>query len=310
MSRHAARTGFTLIELLVVIAIIAVLIGLLLPAVQKVREASARARCMNNLKQIGLCLHNHHDGKGRLPAGGYTPTAPAPVPQNDTGIGYLVHLLPYVEQASLYTTFNTTRKYNDAANLPGSIVRVPIYLCPSLTIERTQSATETGPGSVLMYTTHYYGNMGPVDANTPLIYAKDDSTRGGISRQGVLGRDTAYTFAEITDGLSNTFAVGEISYDKPSLTDDGYRGWTRGCSSGTGGGAVCGTSKSLFNAINGPGYDGTYFNRIVFGSQHPGGANFVMSDGAVRFVGDNTGQSVLWASASRNGGELPSALID
>src|SRR5215468_400481 len=123
MNRFARRLGFTLIELLVVIAIIATLIGLLLPAVQKVREAAARTKCQNNLKQIGIALHSYHSANESLPPPSTTTPSVASLH---------VLLLPYVEQQAAYQSFNLTKSVvTDPTSYAGRIVQVPIYLCPS-----------------------------------------------------------------------------------------------------------------------------------------------------------------------------------
>src|SRR5258707_5829215 len=128
MKCSSFRRGFTLIELLVVIAIIAVLIGLLLPAVQKVREAAARMQCQNNLKQIVLASHNYESTNGYLPPGSGT-LAPAPA---TSAPSTLALILPYVEQANLYNLFNFNVDVNNTAvNAPARNQDVKIYLCPS-----------------------------------------------------------------------------------------------------------------------------------------------------------------------------------
>src|SRR3954454_15319894 len=125
------RFGFTLIELLVVIAIIAVLIGLLLPAIQKVREAAARAKCQNNLKQIGLAFHNYHSAKGRFPSGFVSRAVSEDGPGLGPGWGWAAFLLPYLEQEPLFRRIDLTRDVADPANAAARVASVPLFLCPS-----------------------------------------------------------------------------------------------------------------------------------------------------------------------------------
>ena len=127
MKTRTQRSGFTLIELLVVIAIIAVLVGLLLPAVQKVREAASRASCQNNLKQLGLGLHNFHDTFGYLPYSHRPPTNGTTSPRQ----GWLLFALPYIEQGNLYSQYDFTIGWQDPANVPVTSTRIKIVECPS-----------------------------------------------------------------------------------------------------------------------------------------------------------------------------------
>jgi prepilin-type N-terminal cleavage/methylation domain-containing protein/prepilin-type processing-associated H-X9-DG protein len=277
------RRGFTLIELLVVIAIIAILIALLVPAVQKVREAAARLQCSNNLKQIGLALHNFHGVNKRFPAGimaevgtdsgAIFPSscprcAPAPIPGKWGS--WLTYILPYMEQQPLFNELILTGReygYCMGPNSPGASV-VPTYICPS----------DYVPLTTIQYGAYYFGvNSYFANAGTKAWPVSS------ASLNGVLYYNSSVRIADITDGTSNTFMAGERYSRDPAVADSDladWRGWAW-TNYNSGGDHLGDTSWPLNSPASVIGVDPRKCN---FGSGHTGGANFVFCDGSVRFV--------------------------
>lgn len=309
------RSGFTLIELLVVIAIIAILIGLLLPAVQKVREAANRSKCSNNLKQIGIALHAHHDGLGYLPKG----CSPSDQDNTAWGLSWKVYLLPYMEQDNVYNRFQhtTASGYTNANNM--AVVNrfvVPNYRCPSSTLPEFY-ATSNNAGSIQMFTS-YTGIAGST-LDTPLNTGGHGSGSGG----GSLFQNSKINFSAITDGTSNTIIVGEqsdhlrdannqpITGSYSAITSQGPHGWTMGTNNTAVGTANterhfnCTTVAYQINQRGLPNSGGTSHNtgrNIPLSSGHTGGVNVAMGDGSVRFLKSSTALATLQMLCSRADG--------
>ncbi len=302
--RMQRRAGFTLVELLVVIAIIGILIALLLPAVQAAREAARRMQCSNNLKQIGLALHNYHTALRSFPPGGLA----------SNEMSFLVFILPYLEQKPLYDQFNfdagpyvlSGATTNGRAE-HGQNAIAP-YLCPSCPDLRS-NLSESGNYSERMpdnangtdpYTTHYQGVMGPVGTNpfngTQYRVLNRSHHWGGQAQQGVLFNNRSVRIRDVTDGTSNTFAVGEISWKGYGK----FRSWIRGASSASK--EAQGACKNAAEPINAGAVYGR-FNDAGFGSRHPGGTQFLMVDGSTHFVSETIDYDIYLATASRDGGE-------
>jgi prepilin-type N-terminal cleavage/methylation domain-containing protein/prepilin-type processing-associated H-X9-DG protein len=290
MARISNRKGFTLIELLVVIAIIAILIALLVPAVQKVREAAARTQCINNLKQIGLALHDYHGSNKVLPSGYYS-----------SGMflytGWQLQLLPYLDQTPMWTQSYTYLQSNtggtDSISYPAVDFMPAAYICPSNT-----RPPDMNYGGVNYELASYMGVAGT-------------TSNGPVSADGVLYANSQVTLIGITDGTSNTLAVGE----RP-CTGDLYYGWgfsPYGNGEGDGD-TVLGTRDTwLASSLGAPAtnvglqaptspqaqneVDGAHF-----WSFHPGGANFLFCDGTVHFL-SYSANGILPALGTRAGGE-------
>ncbi|MBI5758393.1 MAG: DUF1559 domain-containing protein [Planctomycetales bacterium] len=315
MSR--ARRAFTLIELLVVIAIIAVLIALLLPAVQQAREAARRTQCRNNLKQIGVALHNYHDRSGMFPpalimSGRYNTaqyvTDRDPV-LNTTG---WVMLLPYLDQQAMYDQYNFSMC--SSASNPAAYTRViPGFTCndtinrpiynTKLTAMLCSSDPDNGPAvtSGAGNAGDFYSRNGVRRSNylfsTGAYTDYNASYEGTTANQrGVFGNDGAAKVGDILDGSSNTLAVGEATQLRNTSTSFGPY-WGAGvhtcCHGRTPISATitgCGTPDGKrYGAINWDNNcDGTKRQYAwQFGSYHVGGAHFVMGDGAVKFINEN-----------------------
>jgi len=313
MLSTSRRQGFTLIELLVVIAIIAILIGLLLPAVQKVRAAAARMKCSNNLKQMGLALHTYHDANGAFPRG-YSPGG-------NNGVSWQALILAYIEQDALGRTIDVALpSYSVAGNVNrnAGANRIATFLCPSYSSERSAAALDDANGA-LAYTTHYVGNAGPKGTNpvTGLPYNVSTATtvdQGGLACDGMLpfhtsvvtanpGLTAGVKMAGITDGTSNTLMILECGWT--GMEVNSLRSWVRGA--GWAGDSI--GSKNVTNSPRLVPYNGGgNQNDISMGSNHTNGYNVCMGDGSVRFLTESLDlNTVLKPMASRNGGETVNA---
>ncbi len=323
------RTGFTLIELLVVIAIIAILIGLLLPAVQKVREAAARSKCQNNLSQLGKAMHNYHSVYKKFPSASFN--------SNDYGPSALAYLLPYIEQDNVATSINPAVASGASDNSPVSAwdvagrTRIPTFLCPS--------DPRQGDGYEFGWTSYHtnYGTWAYVNGWDG-VFTPNFNPTSGFTSPGFV------KITDIRDGSSNTAAMAEVCLSSGSdaaandpktdcfefgtppaknlttaraaflaqnwQTAGNAGGWSppwrwRGYPWREG--SIWRTGYNHLLPPNAPCWgisDGDWWNLVSPASSwHPGGANVLMSDGSVRFVSSGVDQATWTAVGSRAGGE-------
>lgn len=308
----AGRSAFTLVELLVVIAIIGILVALLLPAIQAAREAARRTQCVNNMKQLGLAILGYENDKKTLPPAGYQNTGPF-VPVNKKipqGVSMHGLVLPYLEEAQTKGIVDVG-KFNLGLTAAERI-KIAAYQCPSAKHELCEyiytadPAFEQGP----YYMQHYNPVLGPKGRNLSggeeykvTGGMLNDMTYGGFSEHGALIFNKPKKLSKVIDGTSKTFALGEMSWEL------GFSNavWAR---STTGGGSNFGSycCRNLVYGINDQdlGEVSPRSNDVSFGSDHPGGANFLLVDGSVQFLSDATELQILQAYASCAGNETAS----
>ena len=320
MTKFRRHNGFTLIELLVVIAIIAILIALLLPAVQQAREAARRSQCKNNLKQLGLAIHNYHDVYNLLPPGGT---------HSGWGISFFAFLLPYIDQANVYNQLDFAVKNNSIG--PGFVnygtpycnnlqalngVIPPGYICPSSALPKSRSMQST-----MQLVPSYVGIAGDdiYLSGSQALTSSSGATLGVISSTGALvctnsAGGGAISLAAILDGSSNQLLIGEQSawgYSATSQTVDirtayNWSGWMG-----------CNWSDRLMNnttirypintrdsTVQGIYVSGNSANNTGMNSQHTGGAHSLLADGRVQFLGDATDLTLLKNLSTRADGNI------
>jgi prepilin-type N-terminal cleavage/methylation domain-containing protein/prepilin-type processing-associated H-X9-DG protein len=301
----ATRSGMTLIEVLVVIAVIALLIALLLPAVQSAREAARRMQCKNNLKQLGLAIHNYHDVHQRLPInmGPWSIPASPWTPMN--GKGWTISILPFVDHAVLYDSFSDCFDGDffagDGMKSPDCEflmqMELPLLHCPSDGSVRGLHDTFFQWEAIPVAATSYKGVAGDTQVggiasqhagSLPDTHA--DANCNGLFFRASYKR--AQRMADITDGFSNTLMLGE---DVPQHNDHSAAFYSNGSW------ASCHAPLNFFPE---PPTPKDWPNVISFRSRHSGGATFCLADGSVHFVSDSIDHRLYRSLSTKNGGEI------
>ncbi len=297
--RHA---GFTLIELLVVIAIIAVLVALLLPAVQSAREAARRAGCQDNLKQIGLAMHNYHSIHNVFPIG-YVALPNANLNATTPGWSWATAILPMIEQGPLYSAANLNLPVEDASNQTVRLTALAVYTCPTDRFAGLFTVTDASNNPIADAWSKSYAACFGRDVNI----AK--APTGG---NGIFMCNLAWSIKDITDGTGQTIMVGERACILTKTP------WPGSINNGTcrisPGSPSSSTSvktapiETLARADTGGGTsDNLFFGPDDFYSPHPAGIYFLMADGSVKFIKSTISPTVYGDLASRNYGEIVSA---
>jgi len=299
LSNRRSRTAFTLIELLVVIAIIAILIALLLPAVQQAREAARRSTCKNNLKQLGLALHNYHETHSLFPPGMIYRVVTPSTPASGRRTPFCLHLLPFIDQANIYNMYDHNQNWHDTVHDPqpaGNGVRlvpIPVWQCPS---DRLAIWNSNGDHSIRG---NYGVNWG-------------QGTFGNQIKKSPFRNIFGARMRDITDGSSNTLAMMEML--KPETGADDYRAWIWNDEPETVVMTRVGPNSSapdlITHCVSEPGRlpcTGSIAGAdrsIASRSMHVGGVHSLMCDGAVRFISENIDLGTWQDLSSMSGNEV------
>jgi prepilin-type N-terminal cleavage/methylation domain-containing protein/prepilin-type processing-associated H-X9-DG protein len=328
--RQRDRRGFTLIELLVVIAIIAILIGLLLPAVQKIREAANRMSCTNKMKQCGLGCHNYNDTTGTLPPSYLVGRGIGVYDETNTGPPWTVLILPYIEQDNLFRQYSTSIQNYESFTKPtggandqgwrgmrGS--KIPTYICPSDPFSNTLMSRGVGG-----YARGTYGaNSGPgtPDATANLASPVYWNGVGNFAGGGPMTINAGASVAQLSveDGTSNTVMINHLRCGPVSTDSRGTWAWPLIGGSHTGGNAIgdCyfpndtnSNSDDISGCTDRPdiamGCWGSGYGQAQARSAHSGGVNACLGDGSVRFIRSNISTPVWYLMISRNDGQVVS----
>jgi len=303
------RQAFTLIELLVVIAIIGVLIGLLLPAVQKVREAAARLKCQNNLKQIGLALHDYYDANQKFPPGANNHfDADGEVDRRS----WALFLLPFVEQEALYKSIEAFMAQGNPYPVyaPNNKTVIPVYMCPS---DPTSPKTITGGSSDPTNQQGFHGNYVTCAGSEFFNPVRPSGSRSrGDDLNGMFYAYSHTKIDEVTDGTSNTLMTGEVIL-RPDVTGHDVLGRYY---NDAGQGTVCFSTyyppntqvpdrHQYCQSIPRSPCTATDTDKVVsLRSFHSGGVNVGLADGSVRFISDDVNPNTYKGLGSRDGGEV------
>jgi prepilin-type N-terminal cleavage/methylation domain-containing protein len=334
------RNAFTLVELLVVIAIIGVLVALLLPAVQAARESARRSQCLNNMKQLGLAVHEFHDSKDKLPSGGRPPES------SSVRFGVFTYLLPYLERSDLFDLYDSSVNWSHANNTPVTKTRIATYECPSSPKHGgllDHNPDGVGPGSPwvgIVANGDYAASLGvdpgmttfgaglsppvPIQGSTSSLSTADKPTNG------FLPKNTSLKFGDVTDGLSTTvmffesggrpllYRLGSPVGTDPATHRVNAGGWCRPASdilfagSNAAGVIQAGAFGKYVNRTNGIDVGGETYSASGYPSVgtegssqpyafHPGGFHATLGDGSVTFIDENVDIGIICALVTRNG---------
>jgi prepilin-type N-terminal cleavage/methylation domain-containing protein len=303
------RRGFTLIELLVVIAIIAILIALLLPAVQQAREAARRTQCRNNMKQIGLAIHNYEASFTVLPPsstsgfgrGAWNWPGAGPVDPTIHLHSFASLLLPYVDSANLYNNINYNVSSLATQNRTAAATVLPFYRCPSY----SGASFSTDPLYVTTVGSPNFAVRNYVAMGARTVVGLS----GAVAAEGTMFPGSKTKFRDVTDGQSNTIFIAETREEKAATWIDGSSATVvaRWFDPTNAAGGFAGNSSSInyktyFVNVYGP----TAAIQQEYGpsSQHVGGAHHLLGDGAVRFISENISVTIYDGLVTRNGGEV------